>query len=220
MAQVHDFEQLVRERNSTRKFLDKPVPQSLLDKSLELAQLAPSNSNVQPWHLILATDARRNRLTQALLDAASVSDPNIPPLPDTYKHFRSELGRELYGKTMGIARDDKAGRAAAVLRNYDFFGAPLVGVVCMHHELGPPDSMSVGMYLQTLLLALTEHGLGTCVEVSIAGYPEVVRRELEIEDEMLILCGVAIGYADPTFPANKLHVHRNAVEKNVVIHRN
>ena len=153
MAQVHDFEQLVRERNSTRQFLDKPVPQSLLDESLALAQLAPSNSNVQPWHLILATDARRDRLTQALLDVASVSVPNIPPLPDRFKHFRSELGRELYGKSMGIAHDDMAGRAAAVLHNYDFFGAPLVGVVCMHHELGPPDSLSVGMYLQTLLLA-------------------------------------------------------------------
>lgn len=86
------------------------------------------------------------------------------------------------------------------MRNFDFFGAPQVGVVCMHHDLGPPDALSVGMYLQTLLLGLTERGLGTCVEVSVVGYPETLRKELGIAEELQILCGVAIGYADPRLP--------------------
>jgi len=76
--------------------------------------------------------------------------------------------------------------------------------------------MSVGMFLQTLLLALTARGLGTCVEVSTAGYPEVVRTQLAIPAELLILCGLAVGYPDPEFPANKLHIGREAIEKNVV----
>jgi len=72
------------------------------------------------------------------------------------------------------------------------------------------------MFLQTLLLALTERGLGTCVEVSIAGYPEVVRAQLAIPAELLILCGLAVGYPDPEFPANKLHISREPTEKCVV----
>jgi hypothetical protein len=52
--------------------------------------------------------------------------------------------------------------ATAVLRNWEFFHAPLVGIVCMHRNLGPADAMGVGMHVQTLLLALTERGLGTC----------------------------------------------------------
>ena len=77
---------------------------------------------------------------------------------------------------MGIAREDKAGHDAAVLRNWEFVPPmlPLAGIVCMHRDLGPADALGVGMYLQTLLLALTARGLGTCVEVSIAGYPEIV----------------------------------------------
>jgi len=63
------------------------------------------------------------------------------------------------------------------MRNFDFFGAPLAGIVTMHRDLGPADAVSVGMYLQTLMLALTARGLGTCVEVSVAGYPDVVRTE-------------------------------------------
>src|SRR5215469_3997640 len=61
------------------------------------------------------------------------------------------------------------------VRNWEFFRAPVAGIVCMHQDLGPADALSVGMFLQTLLLALTERGLGSCVEVSISGYPETVR---------------------------------------------
>jgi nitroreductase len=63
----------------------------------------------------------------------------------------------------------------------------------MHHDFGPADAISVGMFLQPLLLALTERGLGSCVEVSIAGYPEIVRAQLAIPTELSILCGVVMG---------------------------
>jgi nitroreductase len=86
----------------------------------------------------------------------------------------------------------------------------------MHRDLGPADALSVGMYLQTLLLALTERGLGTCIEVSVAGYPEIVRAQLAIPADLSILCGLAVGYPDPDFPANRLHIAREAVEKNVM----
>jgi len=102
------------------------------------------------------------------------------------------------------------------LRNREFFRAPLAGIVCMHRDLGPADALSLGMYLQTLLLALTERGLGTSIEVSVAGYPEIVRAQLAIPAELSILCGLAIGYPDPEFAANKLHVSREAMGKNVV----
>ena len=103
------------------------------------------------------------------------------------------------------------------MRNWEFFRAPLAGIVCMHRDLGPADALSVGIYLQTLLLALTERGLGTCIEVSVAGYPEIVRAQLAIPAELSILCGLAVGSPAPDFPANRLHISREAIEKNVVI---
>jgi nitroreductase len=116
---------------------------------------------------------------------------------------------------MGIPIADTARHAAAVMRNFDFFGAPLAGIVCMHRDLGPADALSVGMYLQTLMLVLTARGLGTCVEVSVAGYPDVVRAELNISPELTIICGLAVGYPDPDFPTNKLHIGRDPVAKHV-----
>src|SRR5262249_24919411 len=136
-------------------------------------------------------------------------------LPGTFKHYRGELGAQVYG-AMGISIEDKVGHDAAVLRNWEFFRAPLAAIICMHRDLGLPDALSVGMFVQTLLLALTERGLGTCVEVSIAGYPEIVRTQLQIPAALSILCGLAVGSPDPDFTGNRLHVSRDAFTKNVV----
>jgi nitroreductase len=98
-----------------------------------------------------------------------------------------------------------------------FFGAPLAGIVSMHRDLGPADAVSVGMYLQTPMLALTAQGLGTCVEVSVAGYPDVVRTELNSPPELTIICGLAVGYSDPDFLANKLHIGRDPAWNRIAI---
>ena len=215
---MYDVEQAINERRSIRMFLpDKPVPRELVDQALELAIRAPSNSNVQPWHLRLVSGAARESLVAALLDEASSKPPVVPELPELFAHLRRELGAKVYG-SMGITRDDSEGRRIAVLRNWEFFRAPLAGIVCMHRDLHYVDSLGVGMFLQTFLLALTARGLGTCVQVSIAGYPEIVREQLSISDEYAILCGLAIGYPDPTFPANTLRTDRNPIEHNVVFH--
>ncbi|MGH6813409.1 MAG: nitroreductase [Methylocella sp.] len=210
-----DLDQAIRERHSTRMFLPQPVPRELVNESVALAQYAPSNSNIEPWRVVFASGAPRDRLVAALLDEAQRRPPNIPPLPEGFQHFRSELGAQVY-RAMGIAREDKTGHAAAVLRNWEFFRAPLAGIVCMHRDLGPADAVSVGMFLQTLLLALTERGLASCVEVSVAGYPEIIRAQLAIPEELSILCGLAVGYPDPDFPANRLHIGREPIGENVV----
>jgi hypothetical protein len=136
---------------------------------------------MRPRRTVFASRASRDRLVAALLEEPKRRPPNIPPLPASFQHFRSELGAQVCG-AMGIAREDRARHTAAVLRNWEFFRA--VGRHCLHAPgPRPADALSVGMFLQTLLLALTERGLGGCVEASIARCPEIVR---------------AVGYPDGT----------------------
>jgi nitroreductase len=212
---MFDLDGTIRERHSTRMFLPDPVPRHLVEEALELAMRAPSNSNVQPWQLVFASGAVRDRLVAALLDEARTKPPKVPELPERFAHMRRDLGAHVYG-AMGISRHDSEGRRIAVLRNWEFFGAPLAGIVCMHRDLGLVDSMGVGMFVQTLLLALTARGLSTCVQVSIGGYPDIVRAQLGIPEDLAVLCGLAVGYADNDFVGAKLRVGRDAVEKHVV----
>jgi nitroreductase len=217
---MYDLEDTILARRSSRLFLrDKPVPRELVTEALELAIHAPSNSNVQPWHVVFASGPARDRLVEALLEEAQSKPPRVPPLPAAFAHARSDLGAAVYG-SMGIARHDGEARRIAVLRNWEFFRAPLAGIVCMHRDLDYVDGLGVGMFLQTLLLGLTARGLGTCTQVSIAGYPETIREHLGIGEEMRILCGLAIGYPDPDFPGNALRVPRNPLTDNVVFVEN
>jgi nitroreductase len=219
-VRVDNLEEVIRERHSIRMFLpDRPVARELVDEAVDLAIRAPSNSNIQPWHLVFASGAARDRLVAALLEAAQAGPPKVPELPEHFTHFRSETGKVVYG-SMGIARDDLDGRRAAVLRNWEFFRAPLAGIVCMDRELGLVDSLGVGMFLQTLVLALTARGLGTCVQVAIAGYPEIIHQQLDIPEQFTILCGLSVGHPDPDFPANKIRIGRQPIEKNVVFVEN
>ncbi len=164
--------------------------------------------------MFLPEQAVAREVIEEALDLAirAPSNSNIQPW---HAHLRPDPGAQVYG-SMGIARDDAEARRIAVLRNWEFFRALLAGIVCIDRKLGPIDCLGVGMFLQTLLLALTARGLGTCVQVSIAGYPEIVREQLSIPAQFTILCGLAVGHADPDFPANKLRIGRNPLERNVV----
>jgi nitroreductase len=92
---MFDLDQIILERHSCRLFLAQPVPRELMDEALALAVHAPSNSNIQPWHIVFASGPRRDHLVKALLEEAQRRPPNIPPLPESFKHFRSELGAQV-----------------------------------------------------------------------------------------------------------------------------
>ncbi|MGE2714413.1 nitroreductase [Mycolicibacterium litorale] len=207
-----EFDHVVQKRRSIRLFHpDKPVPRSHVTEALELARRAPSNSNTQPWHLVLASGAARERLVTALLNESRIREPAIPTLPVDFETFKYELGAQLYG-SLGIARDDVEGRRKAIRLNWRFYNAPLAGIVCMPRDLHHVDSLGVGMFLQTFILGLTARGLGTCVQMLIAGFPDVVRQALHIPAHYEILCGLAIGYAVEDFPANNLDVPRKPID--------
>ncbi len=100
-------------------------------------------------------------------------------------------------------------------RNYAFVGAPLGMIVCMDRRLADVDVMCVGMYVQTLCLLLAERGVASCVQVSVAGYPNVIRKELGIGEGTLVLTGIAAGYEDEDVRLNQLAVERDGWWKAV-----
>jgi nitroreductase len=206
-----NLDDAIKQRYSSRNFLPKPVPRELLDEALALAQRAPSNSNIQPWHVTFVSGPARDRLSAALLAEAKKKPPQgTMSLPEQFQKNRFELGAQIYG-AMGVGRDDKAGRMAYVLRNWEFFHAPVAGFVFLHKDLGLPDAAGVGMFLQNFLLALTERGIGSCVQVSLAGYPEIVRSQLSIPAELKLICGMSI----PDYPMNKVRAPRQPIQNNV-----
>jgi nitroreductase len=166
---------MMSSRHSVRAFLKTPIPRNVLEEVFAISQHAPSNSNIQPWRVKIVTGDALQRLTSALLSAVSSGvAATTEPIPESYQHHRSALGRKLYGPDgYDIPRTDAERLREAQLRNYRFFDAPCALIVCMEQSLAQVDVLSVGMYLQTLCLLLAERDIGTCVQASVAGYPQV-----------------------------------------------
>jgi nitroreductase len=166
---------MMSSRYSVRAFLKTPIPRNILEDVFAISQHAPSNSNIQPWRVKIVTGDALQRLTSALLSAVSSGvAATTEPIPESYQHHRSALGRKLYGpEGYDIPRTDAERLREAQLRNYRFFDAPCALIVCMEQSLAQVDVLSVGMYLQTLCLLLAERDIGTCVQASVAGYPQV-----------------------------------------------
>ena len=102
-----------------------------------------------------------------------------------YKQRQVECAVELYGH-MGIQREDKVGRLYGLRRNFEFFDAPHIAIICMESSFGIGVALDVGMYVQTLMLAMQTRGIGSCAQASMRHYPDIVRQELGIRDDLRI----------------------------------
>ncbi len=182
------LEESILTRRSVRGFLDKPVPQDVLDQVFGIAQHAPSTCNIQPWIVLVASGEARDRIRAKLIGAItngvpSESDFDYPAKFEGESRRRQvECAVAMYEK-MGIARDDGAGRARASLRNFELFDAPHVAFIGMHKNFGTTVAVDVGMYVQSLMLAMTAHGISSCAQASMRSYPGIVREEFPGNDD-------------------------------------
>lgn len=220
---MQDLDQIIVARRSVRGYRPEPVPDDVLHEVLALAQRAPSNCNVQPWRVYIASGQVLQHLRAALVDAATegraeAMSSSIDTFFGPYREKQVACAVELYGK-MGVARDDRVGRQRAMLRNFEFFDAPHVAYVCMAKSFGIGVALDVGMYVQTLMLAMQSRGIGSCAQAALRAFPGVAAAHLGIPDDEQILCGLSFGYEDPAVPANQTRQPRDPVESNVVFRR-
>lgn len=218
---VDAFERIVQTRRSVRGFLPQSIPEATLRRIFESAQLAPSNCNVQPWRCYVASGAACDRVRAKLLERV---DAQVPPAYDfsasanafegPYRKLQIECAVALYSE-MGVGRDDREGRWRAARRNFELFDAPHVVFVGMLKSFGVQVALDVGIYLQTLMLNMTAHGIACCPQGALRNHPSVVREIFDVPDEIGILCGISFGYEDPSVPANRTRVPRSPLETNV-----
>jgi len=214
-----EFDDVVTARRSVRGFTAQPLGRELLEEIFLLAQRAPSNCNVQPWRVFVASGDSCRRLSDAMMaraDAGDFGDPEdlMDRFEGDHRRLQIECASEMYGH-MGVARGDMAGRLRAARRNFELFDAPHVAIVCMLKSYGLGVALDVGMYVQTLMLAMASRGIGSCAQASLRQYPTLIRAHLGIADDLRIMCGVAFGYEDVNVPVNRTRQHRESLASNV-----
>lgn len=212
-------------RRSVRAFTDQPVDIAMLKEILAKAQRAPSGGNLQSWNAKVLTgaplDALKAAVAKKLPEGPAGQTPEYPiypaKLPDPYRARRFGVGEAMYAG-LNIDRDDKMGRMMQMAQNFRAFDAPICLFVHIPKFMGPPQWSDCGMWMQTLMLLLCEAGLDSCAQEAWSIYGDIVRQQLDIPEDHIFFCGLAIGYRDKDAPINNFPVPRAPFEESISFH--
>lgn len=219
------FAKTIRSRTSCRAFLSSPVSNEVITSVLEDAQLSPSNCNSQPWDTHIVSGEKLAQLSQAILKANAESAFSPDFSFDQNSFFgeyadRSKAQGKAYYQGLGVAREDVAGRKTAVDLNYTFFNAPHVALLFMP-SFGDDVRVAgdIGMYGQSFLLSLTDHGLAGVPQTSLGFFAATIRETLGISEDQKLLFGISFGYADKDAPGSRIEMNRAPISDSVTFHR-
>lgn len=210
---------VIRERRSVRAFLPTPVPQEAVAQILSVAASAPSGTNTQPWQVIAVAGEARKRLCDRVLHAfhheegEHQSEYDIYPAEffEPYLTRRRRCGFALYA-AVGISKGDTDAMRAQHACNFTFFDAPVGLIFTLDRRMVQSSWVDYGMFLQNIMLAARARGLDTCSQMAWSLYPRLLAEALQIPDRQMVLCGMALGYADPAAVVNRVRTEREPVD--------
>lgn len=211
-------------RKSTRAFLQQEVSPTLIEAILNDAKHAPSGVNMQPWHVCVVSGEKKRTQENRVIEAFECGNKEVmdyayyPSIwEEPYKSRRKETGLLMY-TTLGISKEDKPRQIEQWKLNYRAFDAPVVLYFLIDAHLEKGSYLDYGMFLQSIMLSATEKGLATCSQAALAEFPSIVKHELGIKENMLLLGGMALGYEDTSALINSYRTPRISLEEFVTFH--
>ena len=210
-------DEVLRARYSCRAYLPKAVPKAFIENILSVASRAPSGTNIQPWKAWVLTGESKIRLSERIV--AAFDDPEEAAThSDSYQYYpakwvtpyierRRAVGLALY-QLLGIAKGDSRRMHDQHARNFRFFDAPVGLIFTIDTVMAQGSYLDYGMFLQNVMLAAKARGLDTCPQAAFIQFHRIIREELELPENETVVCGMALGYADPEAPENALRTDR------------
>ncbi|MDP3512395.1 MAG: nitroreductase [Sulfuritalea sp.] len=214
-------------RRATRAFLPKPVPRADVEAILDVARFCATGVNTQPWHVHVLMEAAKERLSDVIM--RMYDDPSLMAMLDEpYDYYpqewispyidrRRKLGLDLYG-LLGIQKGDKDRMHAQFGRNYRFFGAPVGLMFTIDRGMGRGSLIDYGMFMQSIMIAARARGLDTCPQIAFTTFHRLIADELGIPEQQMFVCGMSLGYADPSCIENSLVTDRETVASFTIFH--
>jgi nitroreductase len=213
-------ESLIRARKSKREFLPEAIPKETLVKIFELANQAPTATNTQARRIEVVSGKLKERLSKALIEAYERNHVSLDfPYTNTtysgvYQKRNQEFGAGLYG-ILRVPMEDHAGKRRNYIRNLEFFGAPHAAFLFVPNFDVERQINDIGIYGQTLMLAMKGYGLDSCPQAIMGLYCDIIREVLDVSPEYKLMWGISFGYANPEAPINTFESTRAALTETV-----
>jgi nitroreductase len=216
----------ITSRMSVRAFTNQAVPRATIEHILQVASRAPSGTNCQPWKVYVLQGASRDTLVDMVCKThdAMRADPALAAqYTEEYDYYplqwispyidrRRENGWGLYG-LLGIGKGDKDKMHAQHQRNYRFFDAPVGLMFTVDRSMGRGSLVDYGAFLQNIMVAARGQGLHTCPQAAWNGFHKLIMPHIGAGENEMLVCGMALGFADETAPVNGFHTPRVPVSE-------
>ena len=224
MSTAATVKEAIDTRMSARAFTQQALPRELIAELLAQASRAPSGTNTQPWKVYVLQGHSRDSLVEkvcAAHDEVRAHPEKAAEYREPYDYYpekwvspfidrRRENGWSLYG-LLGITKGDKDKMHAQHQRNYRFFDAPVGLMFTLDKVMGRGSLVDYGMFLQTLMLAARGMGLHTCPQAAWNGFGSIILPHIGAGDNEMLVCGMALGYADESQIVNTFRTPRETV---------
>ena len=215
LSQTQAVDTAIRSRMSVRAFTPQAVARTDIEAILEVASRAPSGTNCQPWRVYVLQGASRDSLVDQVCAAheALRADPALAErYREEYDYYpekwvspyidrRRQNGWGLYG-LLGIGKGDKDKMHAQHQRNYRFFDAPVGLMFTIDRVMGRGSLVDYGAFMQSIMVAARGRGLHTCAQAAWNGFAKIIMPHIGAGAGEMLVCGMALGYADAQAPVN------------------
>jgi nitroreductase len=220
MTQAQAVDAAITSRRSIRAFLPTPVPRATIEEILAVSSRAPSGTNTQPWQVTVLTGEPLQQLSERVL-AAYMDPAQLATHQEEYAYYptkwqspfidrRRKVGWDLYS-LLGIAKTDKARMQAQHARNYRFFDAPVGLIFSINRVMQQGSWLDYGMFLQSVMVAARARGLDTCPQAAFTQFHSLIADQIGLPPDQMVVCGMALGHADPEAVENTLVTEREPV---------
>lgn len=209
------------QRRSVRAFLPRSIDREDIEGILQCASRAPSGTNTQPWMVYVLQGDSKERLSREILRI--YGSPQLQAQhAEEYAYYpvkwispfidrRRKVGWDLYS-LLGLTRENKKGMHAQLGRNFTFFDAPVALFFTIDRIMSQGSWLDYGMFLQSIMIAAQARGLGTCAQAAFTPYHRVITEQLGLPNSQMLVCGMALGYADPSKIENTLITERDGLD--------
>lgn len=215
----------ISSRMSVRAFTSQEVASADIEAILQVASRAPSGTNCQPWRVYVLQDGSRDALVHKVCAAhdALRADPSLAAqYVEEYDYYpqkwvspyidrRRENGWGLYG-LLGIGKADKDKMHHQHQRNYRFFDAPVGLMFTIDRVMGRGSLVDYGAFLQSIMIAARGRGLHTCPQAAWNSFGKIILDHIGAGPDEMLVCGMALGYADEAAVVNTFHTPRVPVQ--------
>jgi nitroreductase len=216
----------ITSRMAVRAFTSEAVARETIADVLQVASRAPSGTNTQPWKVYVLQGASRDALVNkvcAAHDAIQANPALLAEYKEQYDYYptqwfspyidrRRENGWGLYG-LLGIGKADRDKMQAQMQRNFRFFDAPVGLMFTVNSGMGRGSLLDYGTFLQSIMVAARARGLHTCPQQAWNMFNSIILPHVGAGAQEMLVCGMAMGYADQMAVVNTFHTPRVPVEE-------